>query len=424
MHKLWQSIIKESLLLIRDFGGLLVLFIMPLVLVITVTIIQDSTFRKDALKNIPIVWVNQDTQEFGNRIKNYLVKDGSFQIVEQFKDQDIDEALANELVLKGKYQLAIVIPEGTQSILTTKVEQNVNKVLNELGVDVDSAAMSKDGLTRSIKLIFDPATQIAFKNGVKSAIDNMVSRIETQTIYEQFEKEFELNADTFNDTSIIDFKEVNPNKDNVMLKPNSAQHNVPAWALFAIFFIVIPLSINIVKEKNQGTYVRMRTSPVSYATVIGGKVAVYLAVCLLQFLLMLLVGLYLFPYLELPKLVINGNYILLFVVALFSGLAAIGFGILLGTIAKTTEQSAPFGATSVVILAAIGGVWVPIYFMPKILQYIANVSPMNWALNGFYDIILRDANFVDILPEIFLLALFFVVLLLIAIYYDKEKNIL
>ena len=42
------------------------------------------------------------------------------------------------------------------------------------------------------------------------------------------------------------------------LIPNSVQHNVPAWTLFAIFFIIVPLSINIVKEKSQGTFVRLR----------------------------------------------------------------------------------------------------------------------------------------------------------------------
>jgi ABC-2 type transport system permease protein len=79
---------------------------------------------------------------------------------------------------------------------------------------------------------------------------------------------------------------------------------------------------------------------------------------MIQFYLMVLVGKYLFPYLSLPTLNLDGKFFLMSIVALFSGLAAIGFGILLGTIAKTQEQSAPFGATSVVILAAIGGVWV------------------------------------------------------------------
>src|SRR5690606_37717763 len=93
----------------------------------------------------------------------------------------------------------------------------------------------------------------------------------------------------------ISFKEILPKTEDKDIIPNSVQHNVPAWTLFAIFFIIVPLSINIVKEKSQGTFVRLRTNPVSYATVLGGKTLIYLAVCLIQFVLMLLVGLYIFP---------------------------------------------------------------------------------------------------------------------------------
>ena len=108
--------------------------------------------------------------------------------------------------------------------------------------------------------------------------------------------------------------------------------------------------------------------------------------------------------------------------AVFAGFAAIGFGILLGTIAKTQEQSAPFGATSVVILAAVGGVWVPVFAMPKIMQVIAGISPMNWGLNAFYDVILRNATFLDIIPEISYLFLFFIAMISISLFYDEKKR--
>jgi hypothetical protein len=39
MYKLWMSVYKEFLLLKRDFGGLIILFVMPLVLIITITLI-------------------------------------------------------------------------------------------------------------------------------------------------------------------------------------------------------------------------------------------------------------------------------------------------------------------------------------------------------------------------------------------------
>ncbi|MBE9488861.1 MAG: ABC transporter permease, partial [Bacteroidetes bacterium] len=153
-----------------------------------------------------------------------------------------------------------------------------------------------------------------------------------------------------------------------------------------------------------------------------GKTIVYLAVCLIQFILMLLIGIYLFPSIGLPTLNITGRLPLLFVVTLFSGLAAIGLGLLLGTIAKTQEQSAPFGATFVVILAALGGVWVPVFIMPKFMQTLSNISPMNWGLNAFYDVFLRHGSFLDILPEITLLFLFFIGTTLIAIVYNEKKN--
>ena len=55
MYKLWASIHKEFLLLIRDVGGLTILFVMPLVLVITITLIQDSSFKSVQQTKIPIL---------------------------------------------------------------------------------------------------------------------------------------------------------------------------------------------------------------------------------------------------------------------------------------------------------------------------------------------------------------------------------
>lgn len=413
---------KEFLLLKRDFGGLIILFLMPLVLVITVTIIQESTVQHLFTSKIPVLLIDNDSNELSHSIISNLKQNNSFKVVSEIDGRSISEKEANDLVLKGKYKLAIVIPDGLTENLNAKVSQNVAKILNEFDINEDSVLDEKEISIQQIKLYFDPTLQISFRNAIKNGIDNMVSKIETQSIYQVFEDELEIENNAFENSEFISFLEINPQKNNVEIKPNSVQHNVPAWTLFAIFFIIVPLSINIVKEKNQGTYVRLKTNPISYTTILGGKVVIYLLVCLIQFTLMLLVGLYLFPYLGLPDFEINGSYLLLFLVAIFSGLSAISIGILIGTIAETQEQSAPFGATLVVILAAIGGVWVPVFAMPEIMQLFAKISPMNWGLNCFYDVIIRNESFIDIIPEISLLALFFIILLSLAIYYDKVKN--
>tara|TARA_R110002167_G_scaffold26625_1_gene91601 strand:+ start:1195 stop:2463 length:1269 start_codon:yes stop_codon:yes gene_type:complete len=420
MHKLWASTYKELLLLSRDIGGLAILFVMPLVLVVTITLIQDSTFRSINDNKIPILWVDYDKGEVSKNIYDGLADSKSFNIIG--KESDIE---AKELVFKGEYQLAIVIPANLSSELEKKVNLNVEGLLSKFGLEEETPQSEKADLEKKeVILYFDPATQMAFKNSIKNGIDKMIFKIETQTIYKAFQSQItddETEA-IFDTESFITFKEITPSIGENEIIPNSVQHNVPAWTLFAIFFIIVPLSINMVKEKSQGTFVRLRTNPVSYLTVLGGKTMIYLAVCLIQFGLMLGIGVYLFPILGLPSLAVTGKIPLLFLVALFAGLAAIGLGLLLGTVARTQEQSAPFGATFVVILAALGGVWVPVFIMPKFMQTLSNLSPMNWGLNAFYDVFLRDAGILDLIPELTLLFLFFVITTAISIVYNERKN--
>jgi ABC-2 type transport system permease protein len=393
---------------------------MPLILVVTITLIQDSTFRSINDNKIPILWVDYDQGEVSKNIYDGLAESKSFNIIEKESDSE-----AKELVFKGEYQLAIVLPPNLSLELEKKVNLNVEGLLSKFGLDEESPQTQKEDLEKKeVILYFDPATQMAFKNSVKNGIDKMIFKIETQTIYKAFQSQItddETEA-IFDTESFITFKEITPGIGENEIIPNSVQHNVPAWTLFAIFFIIVPLSINMVKEKSQGTFVRLRTNPVSYLTVLGGKTVVYLTVCLIQFGLMLGIGVYLFPILGLPSLDVAGKIPLLFLVALFAGLAAIGLGLLLGTVAKTQEQSAPFGATFVVILAALGGVWVPVFIMPKFMQTLSNLSPMNWGLNAFYDVFLRDVDIIDLLPELTLLFLFFIITTAISILYNERKN--
>ncbi|GGX25089.1 ABC transporter permease [Aquimarina muelleri] len=421
MHKLLASTYKEFLLITRDVGGLAILFIMPVVLIITITIIQDSSFKSIADNKIPILLVNHDNGLVSETIINGFVESNAFQVIQKNKEEE-----AKDLVFKGDYQLAIIIPEKLSLDLDKKVNQNVEGILAKFGLEEDVEVEIKETiLNKEVRLYFDPATQQTFKSSVKNGIDKMISKIETQSIYKAFQDQVSEGDDTeaiFETDSFISFKEIVPKKGDKEIIPNSVQHNIPAWTLFAIFFIIVPLSINIVKEKNQGTFVRLRTNPVSYATVLGGKTIVYLVVCLIQFVLMLLIGIFLFPKMGLPTLDVAGRLFNLFIVAFFAGLAAIGLGLLLGTIAKTQEQSAPFGATFVVILAALGGVWVPVFVMPKFMQTLSNISPMNWGLNAFYDVFLRNASFIEFVPEITLLLLFFIITVLISIIYNEKKN--
>lgn len=401
----------------RDSGGIVIIFLMPLLLIITITLIQDSTFKNLEGSKIPIIFIDNDKSEVSKVIKKELETSKTFELV-----TDYNEKSAEKAVFTGDYQMAIVIPKNLTKDLNSNIDSKVQTVVSSFGLETDStttkAVASK---AKDIHLYFDPATNAGFKNSVMNAINKMVFEIENKKIYKAFQDQLGTTEDLEN-KSLITFKEITPNKGNEEVMPNSVQHNVPAWALFAIFFIVVPLSINLVKEKSQGTSVRVRVSPTPYYIHILGKTFTYLIICVIQFLLMVAVGIWLFPLMDLPQFDVSGKMFHLLIVTLFAGLAAIGFGVLIGTVSDTQEQSAPFGATSVVVLAAIGGIWVPVFLMPEFMQKIAQFSPMNWGLNAYYDIILRNSGISEIAKELIFLFLFYIAMVSISLLYERKQN--
>ncbi|MFA5573439.1 MAG: ABC transporter permease [Brumimicrobium sp.] len=422
MFKIYHAILKELRLLRRDLLGVAIIFLMPIVLIITITFIQDS-IENNVEGTLPVLIANGDDGDLSKTIINNLKDNNQLKIITELENERLTQEVGVNLLKLGQQKILIVIPEDFSNYIQNKTDAHINRLLSEVMPDIEEADLSIfEQETKEVFIFFDPAVGSNVRNALKNAIDNMISKLETQAIYKTFENEFEADFSYITEEPLIQFQEKSITTNHENITPNAVQHNLPAWTLFAIFFIVIPLSINIVKEKNQGTYIRLKTLPFSSFEFIISKILVYLFVCMVQFYVMLLVSVYLFPIIGLPALEIEGRFFLLSVVALFSGLAAIGFGVLIGTISKTHEQAAPFGATSVVILAAVGGLWFPVYAMPETMQMIARISPMNWGLEGFYDVLLRESNLLQLSPYLLLLFAFFLLNMTIALIYEKKFN--
>jgi len=222
--------------------------------------------------------------------------------------------------------------------------------------------------------------------------------------------------------NMIDITEKSVAEKEKVIIPNSAQHNVPSWTIFAMFFIVIPLAGNIIKERESGMSLRLRTMPGSNLAVILGKVSVYFIVGIVQAAFMLLLGIYILPLFGMPALTLGSGIHALLLVTISISLAASGYGILIGTVATSQEQSSIFGSISVVILAAIGGIWVPIFMMSETMITVSKLSPLNWGLNAYYDIFLRNTSISGIINYVIYLLLFSLSCILAAWLYNRYKN--
>jgi ABC-2 type transport system permease protein len=119
---------------------------------------------------------------------------------------------------------------------------------------------------------------------------------------------------------------------------------------------------------------------------------------------MLLAGALLMPLLGLDSLQIGTAYGSIFITVLVVAATATAYGVLIGSVFQTPNQALPFGAISIVILSAIGGVWVPVEILPAGLQKLAMLSPLHWALEAINSLFLRSGSIFTIWKQLFILA--------------------
>lgn len=414
---------KELILLLRDRAGMVVLFIMPAILVVVLTLVQENVMELTGQKQTQMLFLDLDRGEIGGSLRKNL-EAGGLELVGWDKERkniaDMQTAIAN-----GKYQVGIVVPEGSSARLQEEAARFVQK--REPRQNGSGKALIP------VRVFFDPGIMPGLRSGIMARLQMALQALAMEAKIEILDGMLkdsmtgpgasssalsplpgtgladllrqpllilEDSRDSFRSTGTIDY--------------NPVQQNVPAWALFGIFFTAIPIAGGILQERKSGIWIRLKTLPVSPFLLFTGKVLAYINVCFCQFLLIFLIGLFLFPLVGLPAFTVSHNPAAVMLTVLLSSLAACGYGIFLGMVCNTYEQASTLGATTIVAAAAIGGVMVPVYAMPHIMQRLSILSPFNWSLTAFHDLLVRGNSLSVIVDDLGRLALFFLLAVLLS----------
>lgn len=181
-------------------------------------------------------------------------------------------------------------------------------------------------------------------------------------------------------------------------RANASQLSVPAWLIFGMFFVALPMAGGFQREQQSGALLRFRALDLSLATLALSKLLPYFAINLVQFVLLLSIGVHGLPLLGLQGLALPGSpagYVLL---AISLSLATCGLGLLLAALARSAEQALLLGGGINIIVAALGGIMVPKSVMPAAMSQLAEVSPMSWALDAFLTLLVGQGSLADIAP--------------------------
>ncbi|MCB9170086.1 MAG: ABC transporter permease [Flavobacteriales bacterium] len=415
IQRIAAHIRKELLLLLRDRAGLALLFGMPVALVCIMAVVQDAPFRDFTENRVKVVLIDHDQGVVGRGVVHGLQKAGPFILTDATSSGLTDDDL-RDLVRRGEQQVGVIIPCHVSEMLAERSSAQVTTYFDGSRVPATDTA--------NVVLILDPAVKQAFRSLVRGAIQRILAGLTAQQLLGDLaERMTELTGDSVRvprlEGSFIGVEQRMAARDvaGERVALDSTQHNVPAWTIFAMFFSVVLLAGNMVKERDSGCMTRLLTMPGTTTDRILGRLSAYLTVCLLQAVLLLIVGRYVLPLLGLAPLQLagSGTIALLLIASLAIGLAATSFGVLIGSVTRTQQQSAVLGSTAVVILSAIGGIWVPLYIMPDAMQALGHLSPLNWSMEAFNAVLLRAGGWVDLFPYLLPLFAFAAVCILLSV---------
>lgn len=408
LNRLYASVLKETRIITRDREALVLLFVMPLIFILIMSLTMKDVFKARGGVTLPVLVVDDDGEALGKGVVEALKKTGYFR-ADISPAGAADEETIRKDIVEGRHRFAIIIPVGSTRLAASRVKKIV---------ELSPGA----GRGVAIRLLTDPAMRSDYGKIIVSTLNMIFQDIENKLLTEQLAR---MASEAGMDQSVkrrsIDsmriFSEIKTEsavKGGSVAAITAVQQSVPAWSLFAMFFLVIPLSVTFVKERHQGSLARLKAMNVPPSLIMAGKIVPYFIINQVQIVLMLLVGRYVVPMLGGDVLEIGNSPQSLAALTFAASIAAIGWGLLVAAFCKTSEQATVLGGTSVIIFGAIGGIMVPKFIMPSFMQKLSTLSPMSWGLEGFLDVFVRNGGLFDTLPRCAALLAFGMVSLLVA----------
>lgn len=354
---------KELLSLSRDVHGMAALFLMPMVFIVVMSMALKDVYSP-TLRTLAYAVANQDTGKMAGVLVDRWMKEAG--AVQPLPDNWRDELVA------GRLQYVLVIEPG----------------FSEQASDMNGKGEAK------ARLLAEPGMGQSMFEMQRTRLLAMVAQLRAEVLLAQLDLGINVAA-------MIKQTPVAAERISVGgARPTAVQQNVPAWLVFGMFFVVASIAGLFVEERACGALSRLRSLGAQPWQLIVSKIVPYVLVNGIQAVLMLAVGVWLMPVIGGDGMSLAGvNWPALLVMLLAISLAAVSLALTVACLVSTHAQAATLGPILNILMAALGGIMVPAFVMPPVMQKIAAFSPMNWGLEGLLDVLLRGGDLAAILPE-------------------------
>lgn len=363
---------KESLHLLRDPRSLIMGLAIPMLMLFLFGYALNLDIEKVKLA----VWDRSDTVASRDFVSRFA-SSRYFRLVERASSYgEIERAIDSRSAI-----IALVVPEG------------FNRTLEGRGSDVQAILDGSDANTATIVLAYADAVARTFSAEIMLQRLNRAGRPPTAP-------PVDLRPRVWFNTDLVSRYYIFP-------------------GLIAVIMMVIAAlltSLTVAREWETGTMEQLIATPLTSGEIIAGKLLPYFMIGIIDLVLCVLVGYFVF---DVP---FRGNLALLFVMSLVFLTGALALGILISILAKSQLLASQIALVTTMLPAfLLSGFMFPIDNMPQVIQVVTNVVTARHFVHILRGIYLKDAGIRELVPQVLVLALFGVIVLTLAVKNFRKK---
>jgi len=188
---------------------------------------------------------------------------------------------------------------------------------------------------------------------------------------------------------------------------------LPGMAIFALMMLALVSLSDFQREGARGTLARQAVAPISFGSVVFGKIAATWVQSLACIVILTLVA---------TIMAKTGLPLAEFLVlSIFFALAATGFAAFIQSLSRSERTGSAIGSILIMVMSMVGGSWIPLESLPAFAQHLAPFTPVYWGSEGYRALLFQSASVGDLLPNLAVLFLTGSILSMIAILRLRQR---
>jgi ABC-2 type transport system permease protein len=382
---------KDLRLFFHDRRAVLMSFAAPILIGSFFGFLFSGSAQGDAAK-VPVALVDLDHSEVSKKLGAALAGEKGLQI------DPLSLEIARERVRKGKATVAIVLPAGfsngaaraffnagqkpavqflydpshtaelgmVKGLLTQYAMQVVSQ---EAFAGVAGRSAVKETLH---KLQVDPSLTGADRGPLQELLKSVDRYNEQAAAREQATgKQTQLGGMSMPYAMV---EEAITSGSNIQY--NGYAHSFAGMGVQFILFMGIEAGISILLLRQGGLWKRLRSAPLSRATLLGARAASAAVLSLIILAVIFLFARIVF------KVHIQGSLLGFLAVCVAFSLMTATYGLLIAALGRTPEAARGLAILATLLMVMLGGAWIPAFVFPAWLQKATLLVPTRWAVDG------------------------------------------